>query len=109
MLGPTETLVAYYLGGGFVILLGWVACLPDRQLDRAGARRYLRWSTVAAVAGLLHPALALAARDIAGQVGIDLPDDDRLADRHAHTTTVVNVLALLSALPALALLALDLR
>ena len=108
MLGPTEKLLTYYLGGGFVILLAWAACLPDRRLDPDTARRYLRWSTIAAIVGLLHPALPLAARDVTRQVGLELADDDQLTNRHARTTTTVNILAVLSTLPALALLALGL-
>lgn len=106
MLGTTETLLVYYLGLGFVVLLGWAACLPDRQLEEPQARRYLRRSTVAAIIGIIHPAVPLAARDIIGQVGIDVPDNNPdLRRRHARATAFVNVLAIVSAIPALALLA----
>ena len=90
MLGPAEILLTYYLGGAFVVLLGWAAYLPDPPLDAGRAQRYLRWSTVAAVAGLAHPALGLAARDVVGQVGQvgqvghGTPDDARLAPRVAR-------------------------
>lgn len=103
MLGPTQRLLAYYFGGGFVILLGWAACQPNHRLDTTATRRYLRWSTIAALMGLLHPAITLAARDIVDQAGNDLPDDN-LATQHARTRTTINVLTGLSALPVAALL-----
>ena len=106
MLGPTHQLLVYYLGGGFVLLLAWVVALPDGDLDPAGTRRYLRWATIAAVIGLAHPALALAARDIIGQTGIDLPDDQDLARTHRRATTLANLLTALSFLPLLAAAAL---
>lgn len=108
MLGNTQKLLVYYLGGGFVVLLGWGACVPDRQLDSHRARRYLRWAAIAAVAGLLQPAVTLAARDIVAQVGIDIPEDAPLAQRHARTTFLVNLMAALSALPVMMLLAVGL-
>jgi len=112
VLGPAEILLTYYLGGAFVILLGWAAYLPDPPLDAGRAQRYLRWSTVAAVVGLAHPALGLAARDIVGQVGQvghDAPDDTRLAPRVARTATTINVLLAASILPLAAVVALGLR
>jgi hypothetical protein len=108
VLGPTEIVLTYYLGFGFVVLLAWVVATPDRQLDETAARRYLRWTTIAAVAGVVHPAVALASRDIVGQVGIELPDDPRLRRSHQRTTTIVNTLTVLSALPVVALVALNL-
>lgn len=104
MLGSTEALLAYYLGFGFVIFLGWVAALPTRLLDEPSARRYLRGSTIAAVIGLLHPAIALAARDIVSQVGIDLPATDTGLRR---TTAITNALAALSLIAAAAVIALN--
>ena len=107
MLGTTETLLVYYLGVGFVVFLGWATCHPDRQLEERQARRYLRGATIAAIVGVIHPAVPLAARDILGQVGIDVPEDNHdLHRRHARATTVANVLALVSAIPLLPLLAL---
>jgi hypothetical protein len=100
----SSALLAYYLGVGFAILLGWAAGHPDRRLDERSADRYLRWSRVAAVAGVAHPALALAARDIVGQVGHDLPDDPDLRRRQRRTATAADVL--LAASVALALLVL---
>jgi hypothetical protein len=110
LLGTTEKVLLYYLGLGFTIFLGWGVFVPLGRLDVAAARRYLRWSTVAAVVGLLHPALPLAARDIVGQVGVEQPEDDRDLDHHhTRTTAVVNTLVLLSAAPPLILLLLTLR
>jgi hypothetical protein len=103
--GLTETVLMYYLGGGFVILLGWAACHPDRQLDDTTARRYLRWTTIAGFVGLLHPALALAAKDIMRQVHLELPDSTTLTDLHTQLTVIVNALLLVSLPPAVFLLA----
>jgi hypothetical protein len=89
-------------------VLVWAAVLPDRPLDAPAAHRYLRWTSVAAVAGVLHPAVALGARDLIGQLAAELPDDPALRHRHATATAASNVLALASAVPALALLALAL-
>lgn len=110
MLGPTQSVLAYYLGGGFVVLLAWAACHPDRRLDAEASRRYLRWSVVVAAVGIVHPAVPYAARDILGQVGVDLPDDgeDSLAARHRRASRAVDVLTLLSVVPAVVVLALQL-
>ena len=107
MLGTTEALLVYYFGLGFVVFLGWATCHPDQQLEERQARRYLRRATIAAIVGIIHPAVPLAARDIIGQVGIDVSaDNPDLHRRHARATTIVNVLAIVSALPLLPLLAL---
>lgn len=101
MLGRTGVVVMYYLGFGFIIFLGWAACHPDRALDAAAVRHYLRWTSVTAVVGILHPALALATRDLVSQVGLELPNnDDILTARHHRATTVVNACLALSAIPA---------
>lgn len=67
----TETFLAvYYLGYGFVIFLGW-ACLADTSDGPGGPNRRDRLHRLArslVVVGVLHPAAALAARDIAAQL-----------------------------------------
>lgn len=108
MLGPTEIVLIYYLGFGFVILLGWAACHPDRLLDTDGARRYLRRAALAAVAGIVHPAIALAARDLIGQVGHELPTGQDIATTHRRVATTANACAVLSLVPAGALVAMNL-
>jgi hypothetical protein len=104
-LSSTNALLAYYLGLGFIVVLGWAASHPDRELDHETAGRYLRWSRVAAVVGLVHPAIGLAARDIVGQVGSDMPDDTALRRQQQRTARTANVLAVVSAAVAVALLA----
>lgn len=68
----TETFLAlYYLGYGFVIFLGW-ACLTDSSsgpLTSARTRRLRRGVIGLAVLGVVHPAFALAGRDLASQLG----------------------------------------
>lgn len=93
----TATTVAiYYLGFGFVIFLGW-ACIALEPLASPGAdrrRRLHRLAVALSVAGVLHPALALAGRDIAAQLGrADGPHDPR-----ARRTLLVTSSALAIAL-----------
>ena len=86
----TETFLAfYYLGFGFVIFLGW-ACLTEIT----DAVRIRRLAVALALAGVLHPALALAGRDLAGQPGRAgaYPDAGALAT--VRTTTWALVVAL---------------
>jgi hypothetical protein len=45
---------------------------------------------------VLHPALGFAARDIVGQVGIELPDDRELGAKHARVSSFVNASAMVS-------------
>jgi hypothetical protein len=99
-LSSADALLGYYLGLGFVVLLGWAAVHPDRRLDAPATRRYLRWTTLVAIAGLVHPALALGARDIVGQVGHELPDEPGLHRALQRTTATVNVLTVVSAVVA---------
>jgi hypothetical protein len=108
MLGPSETLLMYYLGFGFVILLGWAVAHPDRALDSDVARRGLRSATLAAVAGILHPALALAARDIVAQIGQELPAEPSLATTHRRATATANACTVLSLVPVAVIVALTL-
>lgn len=75
----TETFLAfYYFGFGFVIFLGW-ACVTDTSgspADPARRNRLHRLAAGLAILGVLHPALALAGRDIAAEMGRSdgLPD-----------------------------------
>lgn len=56
-----------------------------------------------AVAGILHPALALGARDVVRQVGIDLPDGKPdLRNVHRRVVTVVDAVTVISAVLVLA-------
>lgn len=98
MIGSPEGLTFYYVGLGFTILLGWVAVAPEpgRRLSRRVAARYLRWTPLVGIVGVLHPALGFATRDIVDQVGIELPDDPELASKHARVSGVVNATAVLS-------------
>ena len=84
MLGTATVLAFYYLGFGFVAFLGW-ACVTDssgRALGPVRAKRLHRLARGLAVVGLLHPALALAGRDLATQ----LRDADGPPDPRARTT-----------------------
>ena len=74
----TETFLAvYYIGFGFVIFLGW-ACVTDTSgspPDHGRRNRLHRLAVGLAILGVLHPALALAGRDIAAEMGrSDLSD-----------------------------------
>ena len=99
MIGSSEILLFYYLGLGFAIFLGWVALRArSRGLAsvRPAAARYLRWAPFVGILGVLHPALGFATRDIVDQVGIELPDDRKLAAKHARVSSVVNASAMVS-------------
>lgn len=106
MVASSEVVLAYYLGLGFVTLLGWVVAAPEpgRGLSGAVAARYLRWSPLVGVVGILHPALSFAIRDIVDQVGIELPDDRELDAKHARASAVVNVYAMASVVLAAVIL-----
>jgi hypothetical protein len=77
LLSTDAQLVVYYLGFGFVALLGWAAIAEDltKPFDQPRGARWNRASAVLAFAALAHPVLALIARDIAIQVARD--DEDR--------------------------------
>ena len=98
----TETFLAvYYLGCGFVIFLLWgcVSDEADRAVEPAHRRRLHRLATASAVVGVLHPALALAGRDLAGQLGrADGPHDPRAAGTLRVTTWALAVAAGLAGL-----------
>ncbi len=98
MIGSSEILLFYYLGLGFAIFLGWVLFAPDPGLGLSppAAARYLRWAPFVGILGVLHPALGFATRDIVDQVGIELPDDRKLAAKHARVSSVVNASAMVS-------------
>lgn len=105
MFGPIESLLLMYLGGGLAVFLFWAACLPTRELTPHEVSRYTRWSTVASFAGLVHPGIAVAARDVLAQAAVDLPADGPLPRRHRRATTVVNAVVVLSLATAIAALA----
>lgn len=110
MLGASAAVALYYLGVGFAVLLGWGIAVPDRALDATTIRTYQRWTPVAAALSVLHPALALAARDVLAQVALDLPDDDPLlAARHTRATRIVNALLVVSFAATAAILAISSR
>jgi hypothetical protein len=97
VLGTSSAVALYYLGVGFAALLAWGIASPDRALDADTVRRYQRWAPAAAALGVLHPGLALAARDVLSQVALDVPaDDTALAARHARARRLVDALLVLS-------------
>jgi hypothetical protein len=111
MLGVSSIVALYYLAFGFAILLAWAIAVPDRTLDAAAARRYLRWAALVAPLGLAHPALAWATKDVVDQVGVELDEVDALADddltvRHRRVSTATNATLALSALLAATIVAL---
>ncbi len=73
-------LFIYYVGYGFVIFLLWM-CVTDPSGRAVGPRRRRRLHRLAlglAAAGVIHPVLALAGRDIGQQLGRaeGLPDPE---------------------------------
>jgi hypothetical protein len=69
LLSTDGLLIVYYLGLGFVALLGWVAIAQDlsKPFDEPRRESWNRASAILAIAGLTHPALPFIARDIARQ------------------------------------------
>lgn len=55
-----------------------------------------RGCRLAGIVAVLHPALGFATRDIAAQVGIELPDDRELAARQARVSSFVDASAMVS-------------
>lgn len=104
MLGPTESLLMYYLATGLAIFLAWAACLPTHELTPDEIRRYQRWSTIAAAAGVLHPGIAFAARDILSQVRLDIPAQSALTRAQHRATRMVDVLMAVSLVAAAAVI-----
>lgn len=88
VLGTETLLLMFYLGFGFVILLGWAAIADElnRPLTSAARIRFRRLALVFAVAGLLHPAFALAGRDVAAQLARADGPTDPGADRVVQIT-----------------------
>lgn len=92
MLSTETFLVLYYLGYGFVIFLGW-ACIVDASGAPSEPSRRIwlhRLAVGLAIVGVLHPALALAGRDIA----VELGRSDGLSDPKAPRTLRVTNWAL---------------
>ena len=83
MLGTETYLALFYLGFGFVIFLGWAAIADElnKSLEPSSRARLRRLAVALAVGGVVHPALALAGRDIAGQLGRTDGPRDPLAER----------------------------
>ena len=84
MLTTATFLFIYYVGCGYVIVLLWM-CVTDpsgRAVEPAVRRRLHRLAVGLAVAGVLHPVLALAGRD----VGEQLRRADGPPDPRAHRT-----------------------
>ena len=87
VLSQEAFLTIYYLGYGFVIFLAWVCITgtPNRPADHHRRRVLQR---LAAVAGVLHPALALTGRDIAAQLAATDGQPDPNADRITGLTNL---------------------
>ena len=105
MLGTATFLAFYYLGFGFLAFLGW-ACITDssgRPVGPVPRRRLRRLSIALALVGVLHPALALAGRDLAAQ----LRDIDGPPDPNAAWTVRITGWAVVAALGLAALVVLS--
>lgn len=99
VLGTEAFLVLYYLGCSFVVFLVW-ACVcdaPSEAVHPVQHRRVHRLAVGLAVAGLLHPAVALAGRDLARQMGPAGVPHDLATRRTIQVTTWFLALALVLA------------
>lgn len=97
MLSTEARLALFYVGIGFVILLGWTAAaaaLVD-PIDGRRRHRHRRAASMLSVAGLLHPALALGARDITVQIGhVDDDSPDPASRRAVHVANTMVALSI---------------
>lgn len=79
MLSTDALLIVYYLGLGFVALLGWAAIAQDlnNPFDEPRRESWNRTSAILAIVGLAHPALPFIARDIARQTARNDDETER--------------------------------
>lgn len=87
-------LVLYYIGFGYLIVLAWLSLAGDVLLARAeDQRRRLR--TIASaflIAGVLHPAFALAGRDLIRQLRVPAGDPQpKIPTRSLDVTVLASV------------------
>lgn len=70
MLPSDATLALWYLGVGYLAFLGWAAIVHDLVNSAVGTtpRRTRPIALACVVAGVLHPAFALAAYDVTRQL-----------------------------------------
>lgn len=78
MFASKATLALYYFGAAYLVMLAWAAVLHDHINDAsdAGRARTARRATACLVAGIAHPAFALAAWDIARQLNAASGDEE---------------------------------
>ena len=91
MFASKATLAWYYFGAAYLVALAWVAVLHDLINDASveGRARTSRRAVACLVAGLVHPAFALAAWDISRQVHAFEPDDESSSARVGRISIVV--------------------
>jgi hypothetical protein len=96
------TLALCYFGVTYLVALAWLATLHDHITDASdeGRARTSRRARVLLVAGIAHPALALAAWDVARQQD---PGDDDADVSSARLERTAPLVAVVSASAAAAL------
>jgi len=96
LLSTDVLLIVYYLGLGFVALLGWAAIAQDlnRPFDQRRRATWNRISAVLAIAGLVQPALAFIARDVARQAAREDEEDRRTTSRFVTLATTCAAVSL---------------
>jgi hypothetical protein len=89
LLSTDALLIVYYLGLGFVALLGWAAIAQDlgKPFDEPRRGSWNRTSAILAIAGLAHPALPFIARDIARQAARNDDEIERLTSPFVSLAT----------------------
>ena len=72
MFASKATLALYYFGAAYLVMLAWAVVLHDHINDSsdAGRARTTRRATAFLVVGIVHPAFALAAWDLARQLNV---------------------------------------
>ena len=98
MFASKATLALYYLAAAYLVLLAWAAVLHDHINDASddGRARTARRATAFLVAGVAHPAFALAAWDLGRQLndpGVDQGASSGRVARLAPFVAVVSAVA----------------
>lgn len=95
MFASKATLALYYLGAASLVALAWAAVLHDHIHDATdeGRARTTRRATACLVAGVAHPAFALAAWDIARQLNVAGADENLLSARVGRLAPVMAVVS----------------
>ncbi len=95
MFASKATLALYYFGAAYLVMLAWAAVLHDHVNDASdvGRARTARRARAALVAGVAHPAFALAAWDLARQLHAAGADEIGSSGRVGRLAPIIAVVS----------------